>query len=33
MIWACQRCAHNAHTPRSCGHRVCNLCQNQDTQI
>jgi Putative transposase/Transposase zinc-binding domain len=32
MAWACQRCAHNTHTPRSCGHRACNLCQDQSTQ-
>lgn len=32
MAWTCQRCSHNTHTPRSCGHRACNLCQDQSTQ-
>lgn len=32
MAWTCQRCSHSAHTPRSCGHRACNLCQDQSTQ-
>lgn len=30
--WVCQSCPHSAHTPRSCGHRACNLCQDQSTQ-
>ena len=33
MHWRCQGCSHSAHTPRSCGHRACNLCQNQSTQV
>lgn len=32
MAWTCQRCSHNTHTPRSCGHRACNLCLDQSTQ-
>lgn len=32
MQWSCQRCPHSARTLRSCGHRACNLCQNQSTQ-
>lgn len=32
MLWACKRCPHSSHTPRSCGHRACNLCQDQSTQ-
>lgn len=32
MQWRCQSCSHSDHTPRSCGHRACNLCQDQSTQ-
>lgn len=32
MQWRCQSCPHSAQTLRSCGHRACNLCQNQSTQ-
>lgn len=32
MQWRCQSCPHSAQTPRSCGHRACNLCQDQSTQ-
>lgn len=32
MQWRCQSCSHRAQTPRSCGHRACNLCQDQSTQ-
>lgn len=32
MQWHCQGCEHSTQTPRSCGHRACNLCQDQSTQ-
>lgn len=32
MQWHCQSCPHRAQTLRSCGHRACNLCQDQSTQ-
>lgn len=32
MQWRCQGCPHSAQTLRSCGHRACNLCQDQGTQ-
>ena len=32
MQWRCQSCSHSAQTLRSCGHRACNLCQDQSTQ-
>lgn len=32
LQWQCQSCPHSAQTLRSCGHRACNLCQDQSTQ-
>lgn len=32
LDWSCQACSQTAQTPRSCGHRACNLCQQHSTQ-
>ena len=32
VLWACNGCDRHLQTPRSCGHRACNLCQHHSTQ-
>ena len=32
LLWSCQACPHDHLSPRSCGHRACNQCQQQSTQ-
>jgi hypothetical protein len=32
LDWSCESCDHATQTPRSCGHRACNLCQHHSTQ-
>jgi hypothetical protein len=31
LCWRCPDCTAECHTPRSCGHRSCPVCQNHST--